>query len=180
MDKQTLRKLILTALFAAIISIASPISIPIGAIPITLSVFAIFLCGAILPPQYAVLSTLVYIAIGAVGLPVFSNFTGGFQVLIGFKGGFIWSYPIMALVIALSVRIFKKRNILSLTSGMLIALIICYTMGTLWFSYVLDKSFLYGLEMCVFPFIIPDLIKAAVAIVITLILSKSSLLKNQI
>ena len=175
MNRQTLRKLILTALFAAIISIASPIYIPIGTIPVTLSVFAIFLSGSILPPVYAISSTLVYIALGAVGLPIFSNFEGGIGKLVGYTGGFIWSYPLMALIIALSVRLFGKRNILSLSLGMLAALAVCYTMGTAWYGHLAGVSFEVGLKACVYPFIGFDIAKAAAAIALTLGLKHTAL-----
>lgn len=175
MNKQTLRKLILTAIFAAIISIASPFTIPIGPVPVTLSVLAVFLCGAILPPLYAMSATLVYIALGAVGLPVFSNFEGGFAKLIGPTGGFIWAYPIMALIIAFSVKIFKKRSIISLASGMTAALAICYLFGTSWFCYLTGNDFSKGLSLCVLPFIAADLLKAAAAITLCIGLNKTQL-----
>lgn len=180
MQKRMTKKLTLTALFAAIIAVAAPISIPVGPIPITLAVFAIFLCGALLPPLYSVSATLVYIALGAVGLPVFSKFAGGFQVLIGATGGFIWAYPLMALVIALSVKLFKKRSVLSLAVGMVTALLICYSLGTLWFIHLLNYSFIKGLQLCVIPFILPDLAKAIIAITLTLGLNKYASFNKEI
>lgn len=180
MDRQILRRLILTALFAAIIAVAAPISIPIGTVSHTLSVFAIFLCGAILPPVYAASATLVYIALGAVGLPVFSNFEGGIGKLVGYTGGFIWSYPLMALVIALSVMLFKKRSILSLALGMTAALIICYIMGTMWYSHLAGVSFEKGLIVCFYPFIGFDILKAVAAIALTLGLRNTALFNKNI
>ena len=75
------KKLVFTALFAAILCILSPISVPAGPIPVTLSVFALFLTAPVLPPAEAFFAVLVYILLGALGLPVFSGFNGGFHVL---------------------------------------------------------------------------------------------------
>jgi len=69
MKKRTIRNITLTAVFAAVLCIAAPFPIPIGPIPITLSLFAVFLCGAVLPPPYAVSATLVYLVLGVIGLP---------------------------------------------------------------------------------------------------------------
>jgi len=179
MKKILLRNLILTSIFAAIIAIAAPLSITISIIPYTLATFAIFLCGAILPPLCAMSATLVYIALGAIGLPVFSNYNGGFGVLFGLTGGFIWAYPLMALVIALSVKLFKKRSILSLTIGIIVAILICYSFGTLWFCIYSGKSIMFGLTKCVAPFILADIIKAIFAIVIALGLNRFSIINKK-
>lgn len=179
MKKIPLKNLILTAIVAAVICIAAPITITIGVIPFTLSVFAVLLCGAILPPFYAMTATLVYIAIGAVGMPVFSMYSGGFAKLIGPTGGYLWAYPLMAMAIAFSVKLFKKRGILSLSIGMFVALIICYTFGTAWFSYINNISFYKGLKACVFPFILPDMLKAAAAIILTLSLNRFTIFHNR-
>lgn len=180
MKKQSLRKLILTAIFAAVIAVIAPITIPTGVVPFTLSLFAIFLCGSILPPLSAVLATLVYITLGTVGLPVFSMYSGGFSKLIGPTGGFIWAYPFMVLVIALSVRLLKKRNILSLSVGMAVSMIICYTFGTLWYCHLTGAAIIAGLTICVLPYIVFDIIKAAVAIVIAMALNRFSIINNEV
>ncbi len=163
MKKQSIRSLILTSIFAAIISVLAPITIPVGTVPITLSLFAVFLCGSLLPTAQAVMATIVYITLGAIGLPVFSSYTGGFSVLTGVTGGFIWAYPLMAFSISLSVKIFKKRCALSLFTGICIAIIICYTLGTFWFCYLTGNSLTTGITACVLPFIVPDVIKAVAA-----------------
>jgi biotin transport system substrate-specific component len=179
MKKDYIRKITLTAVFAAIICVAAPFPIPIGPVPITLSLFAVFLCGSVLPPFYAATATLVYIALGTVGLPVFSNFEAGIGKLIGPTGGFLWSYPFMVLVIALSVKLFKKRNILSLAVGILTATFICYTMGTLWFSHLTGNSINQSIAVCVLPFIPADLIKGAATIAVTIGLEKTGILKKR-
>jgi biotin transport system substrate-specific component len=175
MKRQTIKRLTLTAVFAAIISVASPITIPIGVVPVTLALLAIFLCGAMLPPSYAVTSVMVYIALGAVGLPVFSNFEGGFGKLVGYTGGFIWAYPLMVLIISSFIKFFGERSVLSLSLGMLFSIVVCYATGALWFSYVMNESFSYALKVCVYPFVPFDIFKAAAAVVLTLGLKRFGL-----
>lgn len=171
--KITTKELAIAAVLTAITCILAPVSIPIGPVPITLGVFCIFLVGAMLPPHLAVASTLVYILIGAVGVPVFSGFEGGFQKIIGPTGGFIVAYPFMALIVALSIIIFKKRNILSIVVGMIIALIVCYALGTVWFVVSMGSTVKNALLLCVTPFIVVDLIKLVCAAVFSLAANKA-------
>ena len=178
MKKRTIRNITLTAVFAAVLCIAAPFPIPIGPIPITLSLFAVFLCGAVLPPPYAISATLVYLVLGVIGLPVFSGFEGGIGKFVGPTGGFLWAYPFMALVIALSVKLFKKRGLFSLSAGILAATLICYTMGTLWFSHLTGNPLDASLSVCVLPFIPADLIKGAAAVAVTIGLDKIGILKD--
>lgn len=169
-----IRKLILTSMFTAIISVMSQIIIPIQPIPFSLSLLAIFLTGALLEPKYAFLSTLAYILLGAFGLPVFAGLRGGIHVLAGMTGGFIMAYPIMAFITALFYQLSKKIRsrstskkiplIAFATLGMLFSLFICYLIGTLWFSYVSGTTIIYALSVCVFPFIALDIIKIIIAI----------------
>lgn len=130
------KKLILTGMFTAIISVMSLIEIPIQPIPFSLSLLAIFLSGALLEPKYALLSTLAYILLGAFGLPVFAGFKGGFHVLTGMTGGFIMSYPIMAFITALSYQVSRRIKVKTIAKNiylfaipsfaMLFSLFICY------------------------------------------------------
>ncbi len=171
--KSRIYKIIICALFTAIICALSLVSIPLMTVPFTLSVFAVLLTGALLSPKYAAISVLCYILIGAIGIPVFSGFRGGLGVLFGVTGGYIISYPFMALAVAISVKLFKKRSLLSLSVGSITALIMCYVLGTLWFSRFTQQSFVNSLMVCVVPFVLFDLIKAALATFIALRLIKT-------
>lgn len=163
-EKTRIYKLAVTALFCAVICVLSVLSFPIFAIPITFSVFAVLIAGGLLSPKYALFSTLGYILLGAIGLPVFAGFNAGLGVLFGPTGGYIMAYPFMALAVSVTVKLFKKRSILSLTVGMLAALIFCYLFGTLWFSRYKDMSFLNSLLVCVVPYLPFDLIKLALSV----------------
>lgn len=171
--KITTKEIAITAVLTAMTCVLSPISIPIGPVPISLGLFCIFITGAMLPPQLAVMSTLVYILLGSVGVPIFTGFEGGFQKLIGPTGGFIVAYPFMALIIALSVVIFKKRNAISIVVGIIVSLILCYALGTVWFIVSMRSTVKTALTLCVTPFIVVDLIKLVCATVFSLAANKA-------
>ncbi len=167
------RDLVLTGMFTAIICVLSQISIPVPPIPFTLGLLAIFLTGALLPPRLAFLSVLAYLLLGAFGVPVFTGFKGGFQNLTGMTGGYLAAYPIMALIIALSCKLIRKHKVLSLAIGMTTALLVCYLLGTAWFTVVTGQSFYTALTLCVFPFIAFDIIKIVLATSFSMILRKT-------
>ncbi len=168
----SVRDMALCGLFAAITAILAPISIPIGAVPITIGVFAVLLTGAVLKPGYAFLSQVVYLLIGAVGLPVFSGFSGGIQKIAGPTGGYLIIYPVMAWLAALVTQTaFKKitgKNKAALRTigvfcGMLVSVAICYVTGTLWYSLQSGTSVMQAAAVTAVPFIPWDILKCAAA-----------------
>ncbi|MDD3173880.1 MAG: biotin transporter BioY [Herbinix sp.] len=165
--------LVMTGMFTAIICVMSQISIPTQPIPFTLALFAIFLTGALLPPRYALLSVLTYLLIGAIGIPVFSSFRGGLERLVGPTGGYLAAYPIMAFVTALFYKYFNKYKVVALAIGMVISLILCYTIGTLWFSHISGNSFYSALFICVFPYVVFDLLKIVLAISVSMVIRRT-------
>ena len=140
------------AVGAALIGICSWISIPLT-VPFTLQTFAVFFILAALGGKRGTFSILVYILLGAIGVPVFAGFSSGIGVLLGNTGGYILGclpVQIIALVLGLAL---------------------CYAFGTAWFMVVYTKA--NGavglgtvLSWCVFPFILPDLVKLALALTI--------------
>lgn len=160
--------LILTGMFTAITCVMSQIIIPLQPIPFTLSLLAVFLTGALLEPKYALLSTLAYILLGTFGLPVFAGFKGGPHALTGMTGGFIMAYPIMAFTTSIFYQLSKKIKsmiyIVLQVLGMVISLFLLYLIGTLWFCYVSGSTITYALTVCVFPFVVFDLIKILIAV----------------
>ncbi len=153
--------LCITALFTALLCICSQISITIGPVPINLAVFAVFLSGALLPPVYAFSGGLAYLLLGGIGLPVFAGMNGGISALIGPTGGYLVAYPLMAWAFSM-VR--KEATMISYIIGVLISLLICYGLGTVYFSQLSGMSITESLAVCVIPFILPDLGKAFFAI----------------
>lgn len=92
----TTKELVLGGMFAAVLAVISQLSIPMPTgVPITIQVFGVALVGVVLGWRLGLLSVITYILLGAVGLPVFANFTGGLGRLVGVTGGYIWAWPFM-------------------------------------------------------------------------------------
>ena len=153
-------------MFACIISLLAQIKIDLPSlVPITLQTLGIYLASCILKPKLAFSASLVYVLLGAIGLPVFSGFNGGLSSLLGPSGGYIFSFPITALVISLIVN--NRCSTILKIIAMIIGTFICYFIGTVWFMYVTKNTLLSSLMMCVVPFIPGDLIKIAIASILS-------------
>jgi len=174
-SKINTKDLVMTGMFTAVICVMAQISIPIQPIPFTLSLFAIFLTGALLTPRYAFLSVLAYLLIGIFGVPVFAGLRGGIQVLTQMTGGYLAAYPLMAFLTALFYKLFKKHKIVGLAIGMTLSLLLCYLIGTMWFTFVTGNNFYTALTLCVFPFIVFDVVKIVLAISVSAAIRKTIL-----
>ena len=87
----TTRELVIGGMFAALLAVISQLSIPMpSGVPITIQILGVALVGSVLGWRLGLFATITYILIGAVGLPVFANFSGGFSKLVGVTGGYIW------------------------------------------------------------------------------------------
>ena len=169
-DNSKVLDLVYIAIGAALIAICSWISIP-TAVPFTLQTFAVFFVLLALGGERGTLATLVYVLLGAVGVPVFAGFSGGIGVLLGNTGGYIIGFLFTGLIYILFTKFFKK-NIVMKVVALVLGLAVCYAFGTAWFMHVYMKSsgevgLLTVLGWCVFPFIVPDLLKLALAVVIS-------------
>ena len=159
------------AMFTAIMAVCSWISIP-AMVPFTLQTFGVFLAVGVLGGKRGTLSILVYLLLGAAGVPVFAGFSGGPSVLFGNTGGYIIGFLFSALVMWVMEQFLgKKRGVLALS--MLLGLLVCYIFGTAWFMFIYGKNtgeigLMTALGWCVFPYIIPDLLKIALALAISL------------
>lgn len=157
------------AVFAVLIAICSWISIP-ATVPFTMQTFAVFLTVGLLGGKRGSIAVLVYILLGAVGLPVFAGFSGGIQSLLGSAGGYIIGFLGSALVMWLLEKLIGRKT-WALAVAMVAGLIVCYAFGTAWFMVVYARSsgavgLMTVLGWCVFPFIIPDLLKIVLALVL--------------
>lgn len=109
-------EIVITGMFAAVLAILSQISLPMpSGVPITVQVFGVALVGAVLGWRLGLLATVVYILLGAVGLPIFANFRGGIGVLTGMTGGYVWAWPLMAVLCGIRPRISNNRGYLTAT-----------------------------------------------------------------
>lgn len=156
--------------FAAIIAICSWISIP-AAVPFTLQTMGVFTAVGILGGKRGTLAVLAYMLLGAVGIPVFSGFSGGIGVIFGATGGYIIGFLFSALLMWGAEKLFGNSKII-LALSMVTGLFVCYAIGTVWFMLVYARnSGAVGLgtvlSWCVIPFIIPDLLKIALSLLLT-------------
>ena len=156
--KLNTHNLTLIALYCARISILSIISIPVGIVPFSLSLFAIIVTAIVLKPINSVLAVLCYILIGALGIPVFSGFRGGLHTLFGPTGGFIFAYIFVAFIISTATN--KKEIYIK----SFLSLLVLYFLGTAQYSIVAKTSFLTSLKICVLPFILFDIVKVFFAV----------------
>ena len=170
MSKSKAYPIVLVGVFVAIISICAWISIPMVPIPITLQILGVFITASILGAKLGTVSIIIYILLGAVGLPVFSNFTGGFGILLSPTGGFIIGFIFTALTIGIVTSF--KNSILTNTLAMLLGLLLCYLFGTLWYCIYANVDFITAVLVCVVPFLIGDAIKIIVASILVTKLKK--------
>ena len=161
--------LVYMAIGIALIAICSWITVPMT-VPFTLQTFAVFVVLLILGGERGTLATVVYVIMGAIGIPVFSGFAGGFGILMGKTGGYILGFIFIGLIYMFAVKIFGRRSYVEIPA-LIAGLAVCYAFGTAWFMFIYIRDtgavgLLTVLSWCVFPFVIPDLVKMALAFVI--------------
>lgn len=157
------------ALFAASMCLCAWISLPLGDTAITLQTFALFLTLELLGGKYGSLVCMLYLLLGGVGLPVFSGFRGGVGMLLGTTGGYLWGFLACALLYWLMTSLLGNRF---RVIACLVGLVLCYTLGTLWFCGVYLRSgnplgIGFVLMKCVVPFVLPDLLKLSLALALS-------------
>ena len=170
-SRTAVKDTVFVAMFAALIAVCSIVSIPIGEVPVTLQTFAVCLSGAMLGWRRGMLSVLIYTLLGAVGLPVFAGMKGGVGVLAGSTGGYIAGFLLTALIIGAAAEKWERKA-LPLTVSMIFGVLLCYAIGTVWFLFVTKTRVGDALLLCVVPFLIPDAVKIAAAVILSNRLSK--------
>ncbi len=159
--------LALCGLFAALMAVGAWISIPVSSgISFTLQLLAIMVCASLLPPMYAALSVVAYVLLGAVGLPVFSNFGAGVGILFGVTGGYIIGFIPAAWLTAFIISKWGReiwKQVIAMAAGVLL----CYAFGSAWFMISLGRTLMQTLSVCVIPYIPFDLLKIAVSVLLS-------------
>ncbi len=167
MRRQSIQKAVRIALFAAIITISSMITVPF-AVPFTLQILAISVALMTLGGAEGCVAVAVYVSLGLLGLPVFAGFGSGVGYLLGASGGFVIGFLLGSICYFLLEKVFKisdrKRIVYAFVS-----LFVIYTVGTLWFTFVYSsgKTFFAALLVCTAPYVIPDTVKIFVASIIS-------------
>lgn len=167
-SKNRIKLSVLISLFTAIIAVCSFITVP-AAVPFTLQTLGIFSTLTVLGGKRGTLCIVLYVFTGLVGLPVFSGFSGGLGHLTGATGGYISGFIFCGLCYWIITKIFGTKTVVKF-AGLLTGLVICYLFGTLWYTTVHLEAlnlttFVSAAKICVLPFIIPDLLKIAVALI---------------
>lgn len=156
--------LAMVAVMTAVTCVLAPMSIAIGAVPITLTNLVVYFSLYLLGWKRGSLSVLAYILIGMMGLPVFSGFSGGLGKLAGPTGGYILGFLAIAVVAGWVIDHTNSR-VLHL-GGMVLGTAVCYALGTAWYCFLTHNSLQAALWTCVIPFIPFDLAKMAAAMVV--------------
>ena len=168
-DNQKIRtkQMVLIALMTAVTCVLGPLSIPLpfSPVPISLTNFAIFLAIFVLGMKNGTISFIIYLLLGAVGVPVFSSFRGGFQVLAGPTGGYLIGFIFLALIMGFALDHFDRKLVPTII-GMIIGMAVCYAFGTVWLAKLLSLSFKEGLMMGVIPYLPGDASKIIIAAIV--------------
>lgn len=170
MKKTKVHSLVISALMTATLAIISQLAVPTPfGIPLTLQTFAVCLCGYVLGTKYGFISTLLYVVMGAIGLPVFYGLRGGISCIIAEPtGGFIIGFiPLVLLCGAKKYLYFTKRGRwISLVAGF-IGITTCHLCGILLYSVVTHINFFASAAVVSFPFILKDLILCVIAYILS-------------
>ena len=166
------RRMVLCALFAALTAVCSQLAIPMPwGVPINLALFAVYMAGTMLGPVWGAASQLVYLLLAAVGVPVMAGMQGGPAVLLGKTGGYAIGYILTALITALLSKVLG-RKFWSLCVAMVVGCAVCYVLGTIWFMTLTGADLASALGWCVLPYLPGDVIKIALAAILTIQLDK--------
>lgn len=172
-------QLVLAALFTALIIVGSIVAIPFVPVPVVLANFFALLAGLLLGPFWGSVSVLVFLALGAIGLPVFAGAKGGFTLFMAPTGGFLIGYLASALIAGLVAYGFTSKDakgqtkaapgIVRLTIAGFLGLIALYAVGLPWFQMVLSAKVttLWAALIIMLPYLVGDVIKTVAAIALS-------------
>jgi len=172
-----LKDMVSCALFISLIILGSHISIPIpvGPVPITLADFFVMLAGMFLTVKNSLITIILYLTLGLIGLPVFSNGNSGFAFFLGPTGGFLLGYIFLATVISLTKSKVKK-NVLRDVTAIIIGNFFLYGIGLLWLYRFIGNGYVV-LATGLIPFLPGSIIKIIVVLMISKTISSKSILE---
>lgn len=159
MTNHSTKSLVYIAIGTAIIAALSQISLSIGPVPFTLQTLAIGLIACLYKPREAIASVALYLTLGAIGLPVFAGFSGGFAALVGPTAGFLWGFLIYAVFTSSLTK--SDSSPVNVFLACLLGTASCFLIGLSVFKLVSGASWSDTLSWTVLPFILPDLAKIA-------------------
>ena len=169
--KLTTYQMAVTAVMAAVLCVLGPLTVPIGAVPISLANFVICLTAWLLGPKFGTLSVVLYLALGTIGIPVFSGYGAGIAKLAGPTGGYLVGYLLLAFIGGMFIEKSKGNPVISAV-GLVLGDAACYVLGTIWFMVLTGLDLPTSLTYCVIPYLPGDVIKIALASLLTIQLDK--------
>ncbi|GGH76905.1 biotin transport system substrate-specific component [Pullulanibacillus pueri] len=170
-SREKLKMMIVSALFAAMTAIMAQIEIPLPLVPISGQTFAVGLTATVIGANYGALAMILYAALGAIGLPVFAQFSAGFSVIVGPTGGYIVSFIISAFIIGFILERTRFNFTMAIIAN-IIGMIMSLILGTIQLKYVADLSWHAAMVSGVYPFLIVGVIKAVLSAVIGILARK--------
>ena len=152
---------------AAFTAVAAQITIPLEPVPFTLQVLAVVLTGLLLGPRYGALAMAIYLLLGAVGVPVFAQFSGGLGQLFGPTGGYLVSYPLAASLAGMAATTVadapRRRGLVAGALWGCAALAAIYALGVTWLAVLAGLPPGAAIATGLLPFLAFDLIKVGLA-----------------
>lgn len=174
-DRNTLKRNLMIALFAALMAAGALIRVPVGPVPITLTTLFMLLSALLLGPAAGTLSVIIYLIIGTAGLPVFAGGAGP-AVFAGPTGGFLIGYVLAALACGLISHKTESVSRLSFpyrdAAAVIVASLLLYAVGVPWLKWRLGLEWSQALSAGMLPFLPGDALKAAAAVTIRAVLVK--------
>ena len=159
------------AILTAVVAVLSQISIPMpSGVPITLQTLAVALCGFVLGPKLGALAVGLYILLGGVGVPVFAQFSGGFDKLVGMTGGFIWGFLPFAFLCGLAMR---RKKIVVAGALALAGLAACHLLGVLQFAAVTGTGIGQSFLLVSAPYLVKDVASVVAAWLLALPINRA-------
>ena len=170
-QRRSIRDMVYIALMAALIAVCAWISVPAGDVPFTLQTLGVFCAVGLLGGKRGTAAICLYLLMGAVGLPVFSGFTGGPGRLLGATGGYLVGFVFTGLIYWLVTALAGGRT-WSMALGMAFGSVAYFAFGTIWYVAVYAQSsgpvgFGAATMKCVVPYILPDLVKISLALALS-------------
>lgn len=164
-EEMKAKTITLVAVMTAVMCILGPVSIPVGVIPVSLTVFTCFLAASVLGMKLGTLAYIIYLLIGLIGVPVLSGYSGGPAKVFGPTGGYLVGFIFLTAISGWFVDHFEKKVWLQ-ALGMVLGLIVVYLFGTVWLAILAHMTAKAAFMAGVAPFVVFDLIKIAAAIAI--------------
>lgn len=171
-SKTPVRTLTLVGLVTALMCVVAPFSVQLpGMVPISLGTLVVYLMPYLLGTRKAMVSCLLYLLLGAVGMPVFTGFTGGLPKILGPTGGYMLGYFCIIFCVGTALQRFAHSRTAQL-AGMVVGTLGCYLLGTLWLGRLMHLGFVQALWAGVIPFIPGDCLKMAAVLLVAPVLCR--------